>query len=106
MAILYFSGRAIAQEGETYRAAKWVPQNGYWVVQTNKHNLKSSTIYFYNENNDMVYKEQVEGMIIKLRKRSVKMNLKKVLDRSLMAYNQQHNASENQMLVVNELRRR
>ena len=98
----FFSVTAFAQ---TDKAPKWVPQSGYWVVETNTHDQKSSIIYFYNNNDEMVYKEKVEGMVIRTKKRSVKMNLKKVLDRSVLAYNTKHKAGENEMLVANLIKK-
>ena len=103
--LLFLSTSASAQANKVSNGPKWVPQDGYWVVETNKHNLKSSIIYFYNDNNEVVYKENVESMIIKTKKRSVKMNLKNVLDRSLLAYNIQHKTAENEMLVANLIKR-
>lgn len=84
---------------------KWVSDNGYWVVETNVKTPKINTIYFYNNDNVMLYKEKVEGVVIKLKKRSVKMNLKKVLDQSITAYNEKQKASEDQMLVANIIRK-
>ncbi len=105
VSFLLISASAFAQTGKAAHVPKWVPQNGYWVVETNKHNLKSSIIYFYNDSNEVVYRENVEGMVIKTKKRRVKMNLKNVLDQSLLAYNMQHKAAANEMLVVNHMKR-
>lgn len=104
------SQTAIAQTEEsgihTARAPKWAPDNGYWVVETNTRTPRSSTIYFYNNNHVLVYKETLENMRLNVRKRSVKLNLKKVLAQSLIAYGQKQKTSENEMLVVNQLRKR
>ncbi|MBK8712034.1 MAG: hypothetical protein IPL97_09205 [Niastella sp.] len=103
--ILFISVSCFAQTGKAAHVPKWVTQNGYWVVETNTHNLKSSIIYFYNDSNEVVYKENVEGMIVKTQKRSVKMKLKKVLDESLLAYNIKHKTAANEMLVLNQIKR-
>lgn len=49
----------------------------------------------------MLYKENVNGMIISLKKRRVKMGVKKVLEQSILAFNQKPGSTENKMLVVN-----
>ncbi len=100
----FLSTAVFAQAEEqtiAYPTPKWVSTNGYWVVESNIKNPKVNTIYFYNNNNVMVYKEEVNGVVIKLKKRSVKMGLKKVLDQSVLAFNEKQKAAENEMLVIN-----
>lgn len=82
-------------------APKWVAVNGYWVIETNINSPKLNTIYFYNDNNNLVYKEKVDGIVINLKKRRVKMDLKKVLNQSVIAFNNTKKEAENQMLVTN-----
>ena len=84
---------------------KWVSDNGYWVVESNIHTPKTNTIYFYNNENVMVYKEKLVGVTLKTKKTAVKMKLKKVLDQSVTAYNKRQIAGENEMLVINLLRK-
>jgi len=91
--------------GFAQHAPKWAPEKGYWVIETKDQEPKSSIIYFYNDNNELVYKENVEGVAIKINKRRVKMNLKKVLDQSLVAYAAQHKSRENEMLVATLIRK-
>jgi hypothetical protein len=91
-------------ESTAHRAPKWVSDNGYWVIETNTHTPKLNTICFYNTDNELVYKEKVDGVVINLKKRRVKMNLKKVLDQSVIAYNKTKKAAENEMLVINLIR--
>ena len=82
-------------------APKWVAANGYWVIETNINSPKLNTIYFYNNSDNLVYKEKVDGIVINLKKRRVKMDLKKVLNQSVIAYNNTKKVAENEMLVVN-----
>jgi hypothetical protein len=95
IALSLFSLTGIAQH-----SPKWAPEKGYWVVETKGHEPKSNIVYFYNNNNELLYKETVEGVIIRVNKRRVKMNLKKVLDQSLVAYEAKHKTMENEMLVA------
>lgn len=84
---------------------KWVSDNGYWVVETTTTNPSTSTLYFYNNDQVLVYKERVEGFVFNLKKRSIKMRLKKVLDQSVVAYEQRKQAAENEMWVMNILKK-
>ncbi len=86
--------------GTAQRAPKWVCNNGYWVVQSNLKQPQSNMVYFYNNHHELLYKEQVEGVVIRLQKRRVKMQLKKVLDQSLLAYEAQHKYLGNEKLVA------
>ncbi|RYY68141.1 MAG: hypothetical protein EOO13_13115 [Chitinophagaceae bacterium] len=100
-ALILFSVSGWAQ-----RLPKYISANGFWVVETNLQQLKSNTVYFYNNNNELIYKERVEGVVLRLHKRRVKMNLKKVLDQSLLAYEQQKKSRENEMLLATLMSKR
>ena len=86
--------------GFAQKVPAWVCDNGYWIVETNRHQLKSNIVYFYNNNNELLYKEHVEGMVLRLNKRRVKMNLKKVLDQSLTAYEQKRSLENERLLLA------
>ena len=108
LVISFFSTVIFAQaetQTTSYSTPKWVSKQGYWVVESNLKTPKTSTIYFYNNNNVMVYKENVNGITINLKKRSVKMGLKKVLEQSVLAYNEKQKVAENEMLVMNLIRK-
>ena len=103
--VLTFSLAAVTvfanTKSTTHKTPKWVPVNGYWVIETNKHTPKTNTICFYNNSNELMYKENVDGVVLNVKKRRVKMDLKKVLDQSIIAYNNTKKAAENEMLVTN-----
>jgi hypothetical protein len=84
---------------------KWVSGNGYWVVESNIKTPLNSTIYFYTTDNVLVYKENVQGMKIRLNRTKVLMRLKTVLDQSVTAWHEQHISKENQMLVAVALKK-
>lgn len=81
----------------------WVPESGYWVAENNMHQPKRYTIYFYTNDRVLVYKEKIEGIDLDLQSRKVQMRLKKVLEKSLQAWQKQHRAKENEGLVINLL---
>ncbi len=97
-----------AAQDELYQKAlpRWVPDNGYWVVSTNVNQPKQYTIFFYTNQHQLVYKERLEGVKLDLQSRKVKMRLKKVLDTSLLAWQQQRQAKENEGLVISLLQRK
>ncbi len=94
-----------ATETTVYPTPKWVSEKGYWVIESNIHTPKLNIIYFYNNDGVLVYKENVDGIVINLKKRSVKMNLKRVLEQSLIAFKENQKASENEMLVINRIKK-
>src|SRR5262245_29793288 len=73
----------------------WTPDAGYWVAESNVHQPKHYTIYFYTDQHVLVYKESIEGVRLNLDSRRVKKRLKKVLEKSLWAWQQHHVPKEN-----------
>lgn len=95
---------ALAQNN-TRVTPDWVSDKGWWVVESNIHTPKQHIIYFYNNDGVLVYKEKIEGMRIKASKRTTRMQLKKVLETSVLAWEKHHKLTENEELVVNGLRK-
>ncbi|MBS1655062.1 MAG: hypothetical protein JSU05_09465 [Bacteroidetes bacterium] len=74
----------------TSKTASWVPESGYWVIKSNIHSPKNATVLFYSNDGILVYEESVSGKKINVkRKRTLKL-LKSVLDRSVIAWNEQN----------------
>jgi hypothetical protein len=48
--------------------AQKVPMSskGYWVIESNKHTPKQSTVNFYNLNSELVYQETITGKKVKV----------------------------------------
>jgi hypothetical protein len=94
-----------AQETENAKPShivpSWISEKGYWVIESNINNPLFNILYFYNNNNILVYKEVVPGIVINLKKRSIKMRLKKVVEDAVTAYEQKHQSTENEMWVIN-----
>ncbi|HSN61759.1 MAG TPA: hypothetical protein VLR49_12545 [Ferruginibacter sp.] len=107
LALVFVSVDAQPGKGtSSHRTPKWVSEFGYWNIVSNIHSPKLSTVYFYNNNHELLYMEKVEGLVININKRRVKMNLKKVLDQSILAFNEKQKSAENEMLVTNLIRRK
>lgn len=91
------------EEEEAYIALtpKWVPAKGYWVVETNTKTPGITTLYFYNDNNLLVYKEKMEGVRVNINKRRIKNQLKKILEGTLALYETRKISGEDEMLAKN-----
>ena len=84
---------------------KWISDKGYWIIESNIKTPKNSIIHFHNNQNILVYREKIEGIIINLEKRKVLMNLKKVLEQSATAWEKGHLMKENGMLLTLALKK-
>ena len=98
--------RAFAQDDEQAgpRPAKWISEKGYWVVESNVHTPYHSVLHFFNNDNVEVYKEEVNGVKINLEKKRTKMQLKKILEQSIVAWDKDHLPKANEQWVVNALK--
>lgn len=97
---------AIAQDDQhstAPAAPRWISEKGYWVVESNANMPKQFTVRFYNNDHVMVYTEKVQGVQLRLQRRKIKMNLKRVLEASILAWEKQHQPKENQGWVVSAL---
>jgi hypothetical protein len=109
VAILFFASLSTSlfaqEQHHSQKSPKWLSSNGYWVVESNVKTPKNSTIYFYNTDDVMVYKETVQGVKIRVDRVKTLKRLRTVLDESVIAWQQQHVIKENQMLVATAFRR-
>lgn len=75
---------APAQEQE-HSGPRWVSQKGYWVVEGNVKTPMTNTIRFYDNNDELIYTEKLEGVKLNVGKRKVRMKLKQVLESAILA---------------------
>jgi hypothetical protein len=64
----------------------WLPENGYWVVESNLHSPKNHIVRFYTLGNVLIYSEKISGTKLNINQRKVKMKLKEVLELSVSAW--------------------
>lgn len=83
---------------------EWVSAKGWWVVESNIHTPKKHIVYFYNNDGVLVYKENIDGLRINPSKKTTRMQLKQVLENTVLAWEKQHLLKENEALVINSLR--
>lgn len=65
---------------------EWVSEKGYWVVESNKKTPKDATVYFYTNDHQMVYKEEVKGRKLKLNRNKTLLHLKAVLEEAITSH--------------------
>jgi hypothetical protein len=90
---------AMAQSEKQPAAPRWVPDNGYWVLESNVHHPLDHVIRFYTNDNTLIYTETVSGMRINPKKRKVKIKLKKALESALTAWEKNKTPEENKAYV-------
>jgi hypothetical protein len=95
---------AIFAQDKPRNTPEWVSEKGWWVVESNTHTPKQHIVYFYNNDGVLVYKEKIDGLRINPSKKITKMQLKQVLETTVLAWEKQHQLKENEALVVNSLR--
>jgi hypothetical protein len=104
MVLSLFSLCSFAQEETQTPAPRWVSDKGYWVVEGNIHTPLNHTVWFYNNDDVLIYKEVVTGIKLNAAKRKVKMKLKKVLEASVVAWEKRRIPEENKDYVAAILR--
>lgn len=73
-----------ARAQETSTTPKWISEKGFWVVEKTADRPDQCTIYFYNNDKELVYQEDIAGKI-KLHKRKTLMYIKSVLETAIAA---------------------
>lgn len=81
---LNWSISSAAQEKNS--VPKYVSEKGYWVVESNVKDKKNHTIWFYNNDDQVIYKETVTGVKLNTNSRKTKMKLKNVLETAVIAW--------------------
>lgn len=94
---------SVAQSNQVPKP-RWVSDKGYWVIETHTEGTLRQVIHFYNNDNQLVYDEVMEGLVVKASKRNVKMKLKKILETSVASWELNKQSTENLALVSSALR--
>lgn len=86
------------------RVPEYASQKGWWMIESNIHSPKQHIVYFYNNEGVMVYKEKLTGVRLNPEKRRIKMQLKQVLETTVVAWEKEGMVKEDRSLVVNCLK--
>ena len=84
---------AIAQE-DVPPTPSWVSDKGYWVVESRND---SSIVYFYNNDQQLVHKEQLAG-VLNVGRRKTKLRLTRTLEQMVAAFSRQNRPIYRQMM--------
>ncbi|RYZ29299.1 MAG: hypothetical protein EOO10_06735 [Chitinophagaceae bacterium] len=98
---LLFSNPINAQDDEPKpETPKWLSNVGYWVVESNKKTPKDAIVYFYNNENMLVYKEEIRNQKLKLNRKKTLLRLKSALEEAVIAYEQGSWGQQDNILAV------
>lgn len=92
-----------AQETQSNPGSKvprWISDKGYWQIESNIYKPDKNIVYFYNNENELVYKEHLEGIVLNLKKKYVKMRLKKALEIALQMWNRDRAMYSDRQLIT------
>ncbi len=81
------------------KTPRWVSDRGFWQIETNIHTPNKNVVYFFDNDQTLIYKENVDGVVLDLRKKEIKMRLKKALEAAINAWNKDHRYRDDQQLV-------
>lgn len=95
--ICFYTHPGNAQSSKT---PKWLCEKGFWVIQSNIKTPKSATIFFYTNDQELVYKEQITGKRINPERIKTRKRLEAVLSASIVAWEKDGVVKENQQLVM------
>jgi hypothetical protein len=82
------------------KSPRWLPEKGYWVIESSLIKPQNAIVHFYNDENKEVYKEEVKGYGKKLNKRKYRMQLKQMLDKAVTAWTNQQPLRENEGFFI------
>jgi hypothetical protein len=97
------SFKATAQNQSSTKTPKWISDKGYWVLEDNKKGNSFSVINFYNNDNQLVYREKLIGTSLNINKKKTLMKLKDALDASIVAWEEKHTLKEDEAIVAKVL---
>lgn len=101
--LAFFSTSSLAQD-EKPAIPKWHSDKGYWVIEGNINTPLEHTIRFFNNENVLLYRENLSGVKLNPARRAVKMKLKKVLENAAHAWETKKVVEENKSYVAAILR--
>ena len=92
-----------AQSTSSSKSPKWLSGKGFWVIESNVKSPKNATIFFYNNDKQLVYKELVNNKYINTNRLRVRRKLEVVLVQSIDNWERKKVVQENQQLVASRL---
>ena len=87
-------------KAQSSKVPAWMCEKGFWVIQSNVHTPKIAIIYFYTNQRELVYKEEVKGKRINSERIRTRKHLEAVLNGAIIAWQKDGIVKENQQLVA------
>jgi hypothetical protein len=81
------------------KTPRWVSDQGFWQIETSIHTPDQNIVYFYNNDQILIYKEKVDGIVLNLKKKRVRMRLKKALETTIHTWNRDHLYRDDQQVI-------
>lgn len=78
-----------------------MPSEGFWVIENNVKTPKQSTVFFYNQDQTLIYKETISGKRLNVNRKKVVRRLNNALTQSLIAWNKEQVFRQNLQIVWN-----
>jgi hypothetical protein len=98
--IIFATGtNAQEQKNSTTKNPKWISDKGFWQIESNVQTPDRNIVYFYTHENVLIYREHLNGVVLNLNKRSVRMRLKKALESAVQARNNNQGPQNDQQLI-------
>ncbi|MBC7826513.1 MAG: hypothetical protein H7122_02115 [Chitinophagaceae bacterium] len=88
-----------AQKNIRTKDPRWISDKGFWQIESNINTPDKNIVYFYNKENTLIYKEHLDGVVLNLAKKRVKMRLKKALETAIHAWNRDRTLQNDQQLI-------
>jgi len=87
------------------RKISWLPENGYWVIESKMDQPKHAIVHFYNNENKEVYKEEIRGIALNVHKRKYRKQLTIMLDKAVNAWTRKEPLLPDQNFLIAGLRK-
>jgi hypothetical protein len=98
--LLLIASKGYAQGlNKNNKTPRWVSGQGFWQIETSIHTPDKNIVYFYNNDHVLIYKEKVDGIVLNLKKKQVKMRLKKALETAIHTWNRDSLYRDDQQLI-------
>jgi len=81
------------------------PSKGFWVVESNIHVPGKCVVYFYNDQQQLIYQENVENKKINVSRKKTQKQLNGILDKALASYAAKQAASTDMAWVSTAIRK-
>ena len=73
----------------------YIPAEGFWVLESNVHNKKSTTIRFYTNSSVLIYEEIVNNCRLNINRKKNLIDLNKGLEEAMIAWNNKKDVLKN-----------